>query len=479
MKSYKSLVEVQHDIELGEITCLSLLENYLEKISEKSHLNIFLETFDDSARRKAEEVDRKIASGNAGKLAGMIIGIKDNICYKGHKVSAGSKMLENFESLYSSTVVERLLEEDAIIIGRLNCDEFAMGSSNENSAFGPVKNPLDNNLVPGGSSGGSAAAVAAGLCLATLGSDTGGSIRQPSAFCGSVGIKPTYGRVSRHGLIAFASSLDQIGPITNSVEDAAKILEVISGVDEYDETASNTKKPVFDDFMQLAKRGSKKKIAYINNYINSEGIDPIIQKGIKSLMEKLKSEGHELMEIEFPYEEFLVPIYYILSTAEASSNLARYDGIHFGYRSPNAHDLNSTYLLSRSEGFGKEVKRRIMLGTYVLSSGYYNAYYSKAQKARRKIKNWTDAMFKNCDFILSPTTPHFAFPLGAKKNDPIKMYLEDIYTVHANLTGNPAISLPFFDTTNKLPYGIQLMAPSFEETELLAFSSRIMNNFPG
>lgn len=479
MKSYKSLVEVQHDIELGEITCLSLLENYLEKISEKSHLNIFLETFDDSARRKAEEVDRKIASGNAGKLAGMIIGIKDNICYKGHKVSAGSKMLENFESLYSSTVVERLLEEDAIIIGRLNCDEFAMGSSNENSAFGPVKNPLDNNLVPGGSSGGSAAAVAAGLCLATLGSDTGGSIRQPSAFCGSVGIKPTYGRVSRHGLIAFASSLDQIGPITNSVEDAAKILEVISGVDEYDETASNTKKPVFDDFMQLTKRGSKKKIAFINNYIISEGIDPIIQKGIKSLMEKLKLEGHQLMEIEFPYEEFLVPIYYILSTAEASSNLARYDGIHFGYRSPNAHDLNSTYLLSRSEGFGKEVKRRIMLGTYVLSSGYYDAYYSKAQKARRKIKNWTDAMFENCDFILSPTTPHFAFPLGAKKNDPIKMYLEDIYTVHANLTGNPAISLPFFDTTNKLPYGIQLMAPSFEETELLAFSSRIMNNFPG
>lgn len=476
MKTYKSIVEVQNDIKVGDITCLSIVENYLAKISDTKELNIFLETFDSTAKEKAEEVDRKISTGSAGRLAGLVVGIKDNICYKGHKVSAGSRMLENFTSLYSSTVVERLLNEDAIIIGRLNCDEFAMGSSNENSAYGAVRNPLDINLVPGGSSGGSAAAVAAGLCLATLGSDTGGSIRQPSAFCGAIGFKPTYGRVSRHGLVAFASSLDQIGPIAHSIHDVALIMDVISGKDEYDETSSLKDRPSFNSFKDLKGSKERKKIAYIGNYVHSNGLDPVIKRGIYALIEQLKNEGHEMQEIDFPFEEYLVPIYYILSTAEASSNLARYDGIHYGYRSPNAVDLNSTYLLSRSEGFGKEVKRRIMLGTYVLSSGYYDAYYSKAQKARRKITEWTNSVFEKYDFILSPTTPHFAFSLGEKKNDPIKMYLEDIYTVHANLSGNPAISLPFWDSSKNLPYGIQLMAPNFHETELLAFADRIMVN---
>ena len=474
MKSYKSLGEIQHDIELGEVSCSALLQDYLKRISDSSDLNIFLETFDSSAKEKAAEVDEKIAAGKAGRLAGMFIGIKDNICYRGHKVSAGSRMLEDFTSLYSATVVERLLQEDAVIIGRLNCDEFAMGSSNENSAYGAVKNPLDKKLVPGGSSGGSAAAVAAGLCLATLGSDTGGSIRQPAAFCGVVGLKPTYGRVSRHGLVAFASSLDQIGPMTNNVVDTALILDIISGADEFDQTASSTKKFLYKNFAEVKRSKGKKKIAFIGNYINSDALEPSIKKGMEALMENLKKDGHELIEVDFPYEDLLVPIYYVLSTAEASSNLARYDGIHYGYRSPNAHDLSSTYLLSRSEGFGKEVKRRIMLGTYVLSSGYYDAYYNKAQKARRVIKEWTDSIFGKCDFILSPTTPHYAFPIGSKNNDPIKMYLEDIYTVHANLSGNPAISLPYYSPGTALPYGVQLMAPAFAETELLGFASRIM-----
>lgn len=475
MSHYKSLAEIQRSLQEQKISCTSLLDDYLLRIGKNTHLNIFLEVFERSARAKAVEVDKKLSEGKAGKLAGMVIGLKDNLCYKGHKVSASSKILENFESLYSATVVERLLKEDAIVIGRLNCDEFAMGSSNENSAFGAVKNPLNEKMVPGGSSGGSAAAVAAGLCLAALGSDTGGSIRQPASFCGMVGLKPSYGRVSRHGLIAFASSFDQIGPISNTVEDAALILEVIAGKDDYDSTLSFREVPSYTNDLNEEKTFPKKKIAYIKNYLESDGIDPLIKQDIYSAIEKLKQQGCIVEEIEFPYEEFLVPIYYILSTAEASSNLARYDGIHYGYRSPQATDLSSTYKLSRSEGFGPEVKRRIMLGTYVLSAGYYDAYYNKAQKARRKIQNWTKSVFADYDFILSPTTPHVAFPIGEKSNDPIKMYLEDIYTVHANLTGNPAISLPIGRNKQNLPFSIQLMSDTYTEKELLSFSFQMLN----
>ncbi len=437
-------------------------------------MNAFLEVFEQSATADAERIDQKIKDGTAGKLAGMVIGIKDNICFKGHKVSASSKILENFESLYDATVIERLKNEDAIIIGRLNCDEFAMGSSNENSAFGTVKNPLDKNRVPGGSSGGSTAAVAANLCHAALGSDTGGSIRQPASFCGVVGLKPTYGRVSRYGLIAYASSFDQIGPITRSVEDAALILKVIAGADENDSTVSRKPVPALNN---LPGAGKKHKIGYIKECIDNPGLDSEIKQRIEFIITELKADGHTVEPVEFSMLDFLIPTYYILTTAEASSNLSRFDGIHYGYRSPNAVDLESTYKKSRSEGFGKEVKRRIMLGTFVLSAGYYDAYYSKAQKARRMIKEKTEAILSSYDFILTPSTPGTAFEFGQKSGDPVTMYLEDIFTVQANLAGVPAISLPLGKHSNKMPFGLQLMGASFEEEKLLDFSETLMKTF--
>lgn len=468
---FKTLRELQDQLESGKISCARLVEYYLGRIEEHKDLNAFLEVFAHDARSRATVIDEKIKRGKGGKLAGLIIGIKDNICYKGHAVSASSRMLENFESLYSSTVVNRLLKEDAIIIGRLNCDEFAMGSSNEFSAFGPVKNPHDKTRVPGGSSGGSAAAVAAGLCHAALGSDTGGSIRQPASFCGVVGFKPSYGRVSRHGLIAFASSFDQIGPFTRSVEDTALIYEVIAGVDDYDSTLSEREvEPA-----TFGREDKPLKIAYLKDTLNNDKLDPEIKKGLEDLISRLKDAGHTVEGVDFPWIDYMVPVYYVLTTAEASSNLARYDGIHYGYRSERATDLESTYKLSRTEGFGKEVKRRILLGTFVLSSGYYDAYYGKAQKARRKVLDETNKIFGEYDLILSPTTPDTAFPIGEEKKDPTVMYLEDIFTVQANICGIPAVSLPWGSHSSGLPYGVQLMAPKFAEKELLEFSARLMN----
>lgn len=454
-----------------QTTCESLVLNYINVIKAKANLNAFLEIFEEEAIQRAQATDEKIKMGKAGKLAGLVIGIKDNICYKDHEVSAASKILKGFKSIYSATVVERLLAEDAIIIGRLNCDEFAMGGSNENSAFGNVLNPLDNSRVPGGSSGGSAAAVAAGMCMATLGTDTGGSIRQPSSFCGIVGVKPTYGRVSRYGAVAFASSFDQIGPIANSVEDCALILEVLAGSDNYDTTAST--KPV-PSYSSLFNDSKKYKIAVISDSIDNEGIDAEVKAGVLNTIEQLKENGHTVEIIDFHILKYLIPTYYVITTAEASSNLARYDGVHFGYRSPNATDLDSNYKLSRSEGFGKEVKRRIMLGTFVLSSGYYDAYYSKAQKVRRLILEQTNEIFKTFDFILTPTTPGTAFKIGEKSKDPIKMYLEDIYTVHANLAGIPAISLPMGMHSNGMPMGVQLMAKQFNEENLFNISKQLL-----
>tara|TARA_B100000965_G_scaffold405483_1_gene439744 strand:- start:41 stop:1465 length:1425 start_codon:yes stop_codon:yes gene_type:complete len=474
LNNYTSLKKVQEDLKNGLISCEELTQHYLDVIESKKDLNIFLETFNDSAMAKAKEVDSKLKDGTAGKLAGMVLSIKDNICYKGHKVSASSKILSGFESLFSSTVVERLLQQDAIIIGRTNCDEFAMGSSNENSAFDQVKHPQFNAYVPGGSSGGAAASVAAGMCLAALGSDTGGSIRQPASFCGIVGLKPTYGRVSRHGLLAYASSFDQIGPLTNNVEDSALITEVIAGEDEFDSTLSTNEVPRYADNLKESK---KFKIAYLDCYVDHEGINPEVKSRTVEILDKLEQEGHQVEKIEFEFLDQLVPTYYILTTAEASSNLARYDGIHFGYRSGNAENLLSTYVKSRSEGFGPEVKRRIMLGTYVLSAGYYDAYYSKAQKVRRIVKEKTKEIFKEYDFILSPTTPSTTFKIGEKANDPIQLYLEDIFTVQANLAGIPAISLPLGKTKEELPFGIQLMSNSFEEEKLLAFSNELFNTF--
>jgi aspartyl-tRNA(Asn)/glutamyl-tRNA(Gln) amidotransferase subunit A len=471
LKEYRSLAEIQTDLQNQCVTLAQLAKMYLQRIEEKKHLNAFLEVFSDEVLQQAEKIDKKIAEKKAGRLAGMVIGLKDNICYKGHKVSASSKILEGFESLYSATVVERLLAEDAIIIGRLNCDEFAMGSSNENSAYGNVLNPINETKVPGGSSGGSAAAVAANLCLAALGSDTGGSIRQPASFCGLVGLKPTYGRVSRYGLLAYASSFDQIGTFTNTIEDCALLLEIISGKDDFDSTLSSEKAPNFSEEIPFKRKAN---IAFYKSYVEHSGLDPEIKIAFFQIVENLKKQGHTVTEYDFPFLEYLVPAYYVLTTAEASSNLARYDGIHYGYRSKNATDLNTTYTKSRSEGFGAEVKRRIMLGTYVLSAGYYDAYYSQGQKVRRLLRNKTNELLENNDFILLPTTPHTAFDIGKQVADPIKMYLEDIYTVQANLTGLPAISLPLGKHSNGMPFGIQLMGKSFKEDDLLAFAKLLL-----
>lgn len=460
----RTFAEVQNAIASGS-TVVAILEGYLKEIRANEHLNIFLEVFDETAREQAKQVDQKLQNGNAGRLAGMVIGLKDNLCYKGHKVSSSSHILEGFESLYSATAVQRLLDEDAIIIGRLNCDEFAMGSSNENSAFGPVKNPINPEMVPGGSSGGSAAAVAAGMCTVALGSDTGGSIRQPASFTGTYGLKPTYGRISRYGLIAYASSFDQIGPFANSIDDTALLLEIMAGPDDFDATASTEKVKTYSEKEEI----SSQKVAVIKECLETEGIDLEVKNKMLELIEQLKRNGHTVEYVSFPYLEYMVPTYYVLTTAEASSNLSRFDGVHYGFRSERAQGVEETYKKSRTEGFGPEVQRRIMAGTFVLSQGFYDAYYTKGQKVRRVIQDKTNEIFSKFDFVLTPTTPSTAFKLDAVK-DPISMYLQDIYTVHANLSGNPAISLPLGNHSNGLPFGIQLMANHFEEKNLMNFA---------
>jgi len=464
---FRTYAEVKGAISSGN-TVLSILEAYLAAIEKHKELNAFLEVFDTSALAQAKEVDEKIKNGTAGKLAGLVIGLKDNLCYRGHKVSASSKILENFESLFTATAVQRLLDEDAIVIGRLNCDEFAMGSSNENSAFGSVKNPHNPSCVPGGSSGGSAAAVAAGLCLAALGSDTGGSIRQPASFTGTVGVKPTYGRVSRYGLIAYASSFDQIGPFTNSVDDASLILEVMAGKDKMDSTSSSMPVENYTDRFESGPLN----IAVIKEAFEMDGLDPEIREAANEILKKLESKGHKINWVSFPYLDYMVPTYYVLTTAEASSNLARFDGVHYGYQSTKAVGVEETYKKSRSEGFGPEVKRRIMAGTFVLSHGYYDAYYTKGQKVRQVLKQRTKEIMLENDFILLPTTPTTAFELDAV-TDPIAMYLQDIYTVHANLAGNPAISIPAGKHSNGLPIGVQVIGENFKEKEMMNFSSEL------
>jgi len=465
--SYSSLAQIKDDIDRGKITVEKLVRGYLGKIEANTRLNAFNEVFKDEALNAACAIDLRIKNGTAGKLAGMVIAIKDNICYKDHKVSASSKILEGFTSIYSSTIVTRLLAEDAVIIGRCNCDEFAMGASNENSFFGPVKNYADETRVPGGSSGGSAVAVQAGMCHAAIGTDTGGSVRQPASFCGMIGLKPTYGRISRHGIIAYASSFDQVGPITRSIEDAALLLEVMAGTDEYDSTLADMPVPAYNKNITPT---SPKKIAYLQEALSSPGVDDEVKSNLVKYIDKLRADGHTVKPIAFELLDYLVPTYYILAMAEASSNLSRYDGVHYGYRSPAAADLVSTYKKSRSEGFGKEVKRRIMLGTFVLSAGYYDAYFARAQKVRRMIREKTDAILQEYDFIMAPTAPEPAFPIGKRPKDPVVTYLADIFTVQASLTGAPAISLPSGNNSKGLPLGLQLLAKHFQEQELLNFS---------
>ena len=462
---YKSFTEVKSALASG-ISLLDIVKVYLQRIQDQSDLNAFLEVFEDTILEDAQLVSDKIKAGTAGKLAGLVIGIKDNICYKNHLVSGSSRILEGFESLFTATALQRLLDEDAIVIGRLNCDEFAMGSSNENSAFGPVKNPLDKTKVPGGSSGGSAAAVAAHLCTVALGSDTGGSIRQPASFTGTFGIKPTYGRVSRYGLIAYASSFDQIGVFATTIEDTALVTEIMSGKDNMDSTSSS--KEV--GFYTIEDLTYVPKVAYITECLSTEGLDPAVKNRMAEIIELLENKGVEVVPVSFPYIEFMVPTYYVLSTAEASSNLARFDGVHYGYRSKEAAGVEATYKKSRSEAFGEEVKRRIMAGTFVLSHEYYDAYYTKAQKVRRILQEKTNDLFSNVDFIITPTTPAAAFKIN-EMTDPIQMYLQDIFTVHANLTGNPAISIPLGNDNHGMPFGIQVMSSHFDEKKLLDFSA--------
>jgi len=467
MKFYSSLKEVRDDLRNSTVTVVSLVQYYLDRIDQHRNLNAFNEVFAEEALNNASFIDQKLACGNAGRLAGMVICIKDNICYKGHQVTASSRILEGFTSVYSATVIERLLAEDAIIIGRCNCDEFAMGGSNETSYYGPVKNFKDIKRVSGGSSGGAAVAVQADLCLAALGTDTGGSVRQPASFCGVIGLKPTYGRVSRHGVIAYASSFDQVGPITRSVADCALLMEIIAGSDDFDSTAALNPIPKYSAY---PKNTAKRSIAYIREILESDGVDQEIKNLMRRKIEQLQADGHIVEPVSFAYLDYVVPTYYVLTTAEASSNLSRYDGVHYGYRSPNATDTETTYTKTRTEGFGEEVKRRIMLGTFVLSSGYYDAYYGKAQKVRRLIKDKTDEILSNYNFILMPTTPTAAFNIGEIVKDPIVMYLEDIFTVQAALAGVPAISLPVGNNAEGLPLGLQVLASAFAEEELFAFS---------
>lgn len=469
MLSYSSITEKIDKIKSGEISLTENVKEYLSRISENKNLNAYNFVFEDNALKDAERIEAKIKSGKHGKLAGAVIAIKDVLSIKNKPTTCSSKILKDFTALYTATAVQKLIEEDAIIIGKTNCDEFAMGSSNENSAFGNVLNPADNERVPGGSSGGSAAAVAANLCDAALGTDTGGSIRQPAAFCGVFGLKPSYGRVSRYGLTAFASSFDCIGPFTKNAEDAALILEVMSGKDEGDSTSYKTPVPEFSKNLNFEK---KFKIGLPKECFG-EGLSEEIKKATDSLVKELSSKGFEIFDISLPHSEYTIATYYILTTAEASSNLARYDGAKYGYRSDNSGTLIDMYKSSRSEGFGAEVKRRIMLGTYVLSAGYYDAYYLKAQKARRLIKNDFDKAFEKVDLILTPTAPTTAFKIGEKSDDPLEMYLSDIYTTSANLAGIPGISFPYSKDSNGLPIGLQFLSKQFNELSLLQICNYI------
>jgi aspartyl-tRNA(Asn)/glutamyl-tRNA(Gln) amidotransferase subunit A len=473
---FSSIEQYHARLKEGIVTCQQAVEYYIQHIQSKQLLNAFIEVYADEALQKAKELDNKRKAGSIiGKLHGVVIGLKDIICYKDHKLSASSNILKEFISLYSSTVVEKLLAEDAIIIGNLNCDEFAMGSTNENSAYGRVLNALDETKVPGGSSGGSAVAVQAGLCMISLGSDTGGSVRQPADFCGIIGLKPTYGRISRYGLIAYASSFDQIGIFGTTIPDVAKTLEVIAGPDEYDSTVSSKKVEPYSD---LSGQKKKYRIAYFNEALDHPSLDPEISSSIKNLLRQLKEEGHEVEPVTFDLLEYIVPAYYVLTTAEASSNLSRYDGVKYGYRTAQKGiDLSEFYKLSRSEGFGKEVKRRIMLGTFVLSSGYYDAYFTRAQKVRNLLTEKIQLIFNDFDFIILPTSPATAFKAGEKTTDPIAMYLADIYTVMANLVGIPAICLPLFQHTNGMAFGLQVMSARFNELFLLRFSNQLMQDY--
>ena len=467
MTKYHSFQAIKQALATQETNCVDLVKGYLANIEANKNLNVFLEVYADEALEKATEIDEKIKNGTAGRLAGMVIGLKDVLAYENHGLQASSKILDGFQSQFTATAVERIIAEDAIIIGRQNCDEFAMGSSNENSAFGPTRNFADPTRVPGGSSGASAVAVQADMCLASLGSDTGGSVRQPAAFCGVVGLKPTYSRVSRWGLIAYASSFDCIGPITKNVEDAALLLEIMAGADEHDSTVSFLPVPEYSKNLTPKRQY---RLAYMREALESEGLDADVRAKTFEKFEQLKAQGHIVEAVDYPLMKYLLPTYYILTTAEASSNLSRFDGVRYGHRADGVKNLEQLYKKSRAEGFGTEVRRRIILGTFVLSADYYDAYYTKAQRVRRLIKESTDEILSKYDFLISPTTPTPAVKIGEKSDDQIKMFLMDIFTVQANVVGNPCISVPNGANSEGLPIGFQILGKNFEEAEMLAFA---------
>ena len=462
---YSNLTDIQRDIRNGQTSCVQLVAYYLGRIEETTDLNAYIEVYADEAVHRAIELDRKYRKNpsSIGRLFGAVISLKDVICYENHEISAASDILKGFKSLFSATAVARLLAEDAIIIGRTNCDQFGMGSDNTNSIYGAVRNASDTERVAGGSSGGAAVSIQADTCLVALGSDTGGSVRQPADFCNVIGFKPTYGRISRHGLLSYGSSFDQIGIMGHSVEDMALFLEVMSGEDDFDATASQIPVDKYVDKMNNIQNTYK--IAYFHTALNTKGLDEDIKNLMLENLDILRGSGHVVEAVDFDLLDYVVPTYYVLTTAEASSNLSRFDGVRYGYRAENVNTLEETYTKSRTEGFSEEVKRRILLGTFVLSSGYYDAYYTKAQKARRLITDKIQAIFTEYDFIIMPVSPVKPWKIGEISDDPVAMYLADIYTVLANLVGIPAIAL------GKKHY--QLMAAKWEEGKLLAFAKSV------
>jgi aspartyl-tRNA(Asn)/glutamyl-tRNA(Gln) amidotransferase subunit A len=447
-------------------SAVALAESFYAKIdSDDPKIGAFLTLSKDRAMAKAAEMDGLAAKGEKlPPLGGVPVGIKDVMVTRGVRTTAGSKILGNYVPPYDCTAVARLEAAGAVVLGKLNCDEFAMGSSNENSAWKPVHNPRDLSRVPGGSSGGSAAAVAADMAVAALGSDTGGSIRQPASFCGVVGMLPTYGRVSRYGLIAFASSLDHIGPLTKTVKDTAIVLRTIAGRDPMDSTSAEV--PVPDYVAELEKPVRGLKIGVAKEYLG-EGLDQEVRNAVEAAIQKLAKQGCEIVDVTLPHTRYAIPAYYIVATAEASSNLARFDGVRYGYRAKDSHTLSEMYRRSRDQGFGAEVKRRIMLGTYALSAGYYDAYYLKAQRVRTLLTRDFEEAFKKVDAIVGPVSPTAAFKLGEKVDDPLAMYLADIYTVTADLAGIPGISVPCGETKDKLPIGLQILGRHFDESTIL------------
>ena len=474
MFSFSTINEYHNSLQQNKFSCQDAVNFYINNIEKNIHLNAFVQVYKEEALATAATLDDKRKAGEPlKKLHGVVIAIKDVICYKDHTVTAASNILKGFKSLYTATALQFLIDEDAIIIGNCNCDEFAMGSTNENSVYGKVLNALDKTKVPGGSSGGSAVAVQANMCMLSLGSDTGGSVRQPADFCGIIGLKPGYGTISRYGLLAYASSFDQIGIFGKTVVDIALLLEVMSKNDRMDSTMN-----VASHFtsQNLESSGEKKyKIAYFKQALQNEGNDAEIAQSIQSFTTEIENAGHTVTEIDFDLLDFVVPAYYVLTTAEASSNLSRYDGVRFGHLSQKPTDnLNEFYLNNRSEGFGAEVKRRIMLGTFVLSTGYYDAFYSKAQQIRKMLIDKITEIFVEYDAVIMPVSPCTAFNIGDKDKDPIAMYLADIYTVFANLTGIPAIAIPLFSHSNNMPYGIQILCNKEQELLLLQISEALI-----